>query len=431
MILKEFGIGDIASIAAGEDIGSLVDDVFTAKEKVFKSRNKVDGYRYTSIAKAASNLIATFPVLCSTNVSKDTASLVTKMIERKACVFLQLFLSAINKSNKGNAVEFLRQVHQNLDTSSMNLDDFIDYMDAYGESGQIRLSREEAAELVDVMKRQNATFYDSSFNVLPLNTFKITESMDNFTVSIDKSKTAMYEVMYKPGKESGILVGNMKDQDVKKVNEAVPSLLIVNYTYLASNGNDHIDSSFIIGVKAKLIPTNYREIINKMKKSNKPGGGFGTLMKLTTGELKFFKDFLFAVDQNRDAILQSRQKGSREQIWKTLENRAAQSKWQLRKYGTSDNTATAITTVVITAEDADQFFKETNTHITNPKEAQKFIEAYNLLGLVIVDDVEESALVMFDDGDAYFEKLAYTMLERESTDKEYKKIINLMARSRY
>ena len=154
-------------------------------------------------------------------------------------------------------------------------------------------------------------------------------------------------------------------------------------------------------------------------------------MKLTTGELRFFKDFLFAVDQNRDAILQSRQKGSREQIWKTLENRAAQSKWQLRKYGSSDNTATAITTVVITAEDADQFFKETNTHITNPKEAQKFIEAYNLLGLVIVDDVEESALVMFDDGDAYFEKLAYTMLERESTDKEYKKIINLMARSRY
>ena len=193
MILKEFGIGDIASIAAGEDIGSLVDNVFTAKEKVFKSRNKVDGYRYTSIAKAASNLIATFPVLCSTNVSKDTASLITKMVERKACVFLQLFLSAINKTNKGNAVEFLRQVHQNLDTSSMNLDDFIDYMDAYGESGQIRLSREEAAELVDIMKRQNATFYDSSFNVLPLNTFKITESMDNFTVSVDKSKVALYE----------------------------------------------------------------------------------------------------------------------------------------------------------------------------------------------------------------------------------------------
>lgn len=431
MILKEFGIGDIADIASGGNIGGLIDDMFTSKEKIFKSKNKVDGYRYSSIAKAASNLIATFPVLCSTNVSKDTASLITKMIERKACVFLQLFLSAINKTSKGNAVEFLRQVHQNLDTSSMNLDDFIDYMDTYGESSQIRLSREEAAELVDVMKRQNATFYDSSFNVLPLNTFKITESMDNFTVSIDKSKTAMYEVMYKPGKEAGILVGNMKDQDVKKINEAVPSLLIVNYSYLANNGNDHIDSSFIIGVKAKLIPTNYREIINKIKKSNKPAGGFGTLMKLTTGELKFFKDFLFAIDQNRDAILQSRQKGSREQIWKTLENRAAQSKWQLRKYGSSDNTATAITTVVITAEDADQFFKETNTHITNPKEAQKFIEAYNLLGLVIVDDVEESALVMFDDGDAYFEKLAYTMLERESTDKEYKKIINLMARSRY
>lgn len=488
MILKEFGIGDIASIAAGEDIGSLVDNVFTAKEKVFKSRNKVDGYRYTSIAKAASNLIATFPVLCSTNVSKDTASLITKMVERKACVFLQLFLSAINKTNKGNAVEFLRQVHQNLDTSSMNLDDFIDYMDAYGESGQIRLSKEEAAELVDVMKKQNATFYDSSFNVLPLNTFKITESMDNFTVSVDKSKVALYEAKkdkeWKKPKNNGYYndhnfnspldsqnnndnsfnptnsnnstsnsnntnfsytyspkfdnkpkqVNNtatlLKDQDVKKMNEAVPSLLVVNYTYMGKD-NVTVQSSFIIGVKAKLIPTNYREIINKMKKSNKPGGGFGTLMKLTTGELRFFKDFLFAVDQNRDAILQSRQKGSREQIWKTLENRAAQSKWQLRKYGSSDNTATAITTVVITAEDADQFFKETNTHITNPKEAQKFIEAYNLLGLVIVDDVEESALVMFDDGDAYFEKLAYTMLERESTDKEYKKIINLMARSRY
>ena len=222
----------------------------------------------------------------------------------------------------------------------------------------------------------------------------------------------------------------LKDQDVKKMNEAVPSLLVVNYTYMGKD-NVAVQSSFIIGVKAKLIPTNSREILNKMKKSNNPGGGFGTLMKLTTGEIKFFKDFLFAIDQNREAVLQSKQKGSREQIWKTLENRAAQSKWQLRKYGGSDNTASAITTVVITAEDADQFFRETNTYITNPKEAKKFIEAYNLLGLVIVDDVEESALVMFDDGDAYFEKLAYTMLERESTDKEYKKIINLMARSRY
>jgi hypothetical protein len=54
----------------------------------------------------------------------------------------------------------------------------------------------------------------------------------------------------------------------------------------------------------------------------------------------------------------------------------------------------------------------------------------NLLGFIIVDDATESVKMLFDDGDNYFEELSYMMLDRETDDKNYKKLINLIASSR-
>ena len=45
------------------------------------SSKKKDSYSYSSIAKAASKLIAVFPVLSSRTVSTDTANMVSKYIE--------------------------------------------------------------------------------------------------------------------------------------------------------------------------------------------------------------------------------------------------------------------------------------------------------------------------------------------------------------
>ena len=91
-----------------------------------------------------------------------------------------------------------------------------------------------------------------------------------------------------------------------------------------------------------------------------------------------------------------------------------------------ENQFSAVTTVIISKEDADSLYKEENIDITDPVVAKHFMKSYNLLGFAIVDDVLESVKIMFDDGNTVFEELAYKMLERENSDSSILKTINLM-----
>ena len=50
------------------------------------------------------------------------------------------------------------------------------------------------------------------------------------------------------------------------------------------------------------------------------------------------------------------------------------------------------------------------------------------MGLVIVDDSIECAYFLFDDGSNSYERISYDALEKETDDKNYKKIVNLLSR---
>ena len=57
------------------------------------------------------------------------------------------------------------------------------------------------------------------------------------------------------------------------------------------------------------------------------------------------------------------------------------------------------------------------------------MESYNLMGLVIADEPAESASFIWDEGnDASWETLSFRNLERESDDKNYRKVISLMTK---
>ena len=73
-------------------------------------------------------------------------------------------------------------------------------------------------------------------------------------------------------------------------------------------------------------------------------------------------------------------------------------------------------------------WKEENLDIRNLKNAKAFLKAYNLNRFIIANDIEESLMCVEDNDDPTYETLAYTMLERETSDGQYKKILNLMAK---
>ena len=217
----------------------------------------------------------------------------------------------------------------------------------------------------------------------------------------------------------------LMDTDVKKANELVPSMLMVNYAI--DLGGDKVQDTAIVGVKARLISLDSFQILDKMASKNKDKSGLVKFIKATTGEIKFMKDFILAIDKAKIDALNRSKRGSSNPIWRVLERRAAIN--NLRKALGQKNDASPITTLVITQEEVDYLKKTANMHLDDVNTANYIINAYNLMGLCIVDETAEVAKFLFDGEFNQFDAYAFTSLQKETGDNGmYKKVINLMTK---
>lgn len=577
------------------------------------NKNSLRTYSYSSAAKAASNLICVFPVLTSRTVSADTAQKISKFIEQKGCIILQMALQAANISNAKNGIDYLRNFHQNLNIGgdgvsalTKTLNAWVDGLDdtrveterdnerrnggAYTTTGNYRFRESAVTSLIkeDLNSRKEVddsavyesddsihitpaqmnallkefadaekyVVYDTKLNPVSIDDYYVNENAyDTYHVDIkrydtlneapnprvyrsaiskairDKNKAEQerkdaiserdkaieekrnaadlastskrlahkYEKeakdaearaktanknandaeknarnaealaqeeldkaiarrdekyrrederykreveKYNTEKERQTIQWKqqqrdrlnqtvrktsfeiMKDQDIKKMNNAVPSLLIVRFY---SDSKATVATEFIIGVKSKVVPCNSDEILRRIANNNKDGRFMVNLLRTVSGEMKK-SDFLFGISRTQEDLMSINKKGSHGDTWALLQSRALAAKQAVKQGRVND--FSAITTVVISQADADDLFKEENIDITDPKVAVRFMQSYNLLGFIIVDDATESVKMLFDDGDNYFEELSYMMLDRETDDKNYKKLINLIASSR-
>lgn len=454
------GLFDVAGISDLFDFFDRIADKYNASPD--------DKYSFTSASKAASKLVAIFPVLFSTNLGRDTMVNISKMVERKGCIILQLALMASNKSDAESGIEYLRKFHQNIDTGNMSYSEFIGALktqtDNLNESDTYIVPKKDINHLLQMINELGLDLYDNSYRSISLNDYQIAESDINngrYEVSLryitednkkdnnkssskNKNNTTVINNYYGSNKNNNDkkddekikkhtfttnnnprkVINKMPEftqQDLKKSNEAVPSLLTIKFI---DTKNDNAETSFLIGVKSKAIAANSVEIIRKIVNDNNDNKGLINLIRWSTGELKLVKDLILALDRNKDDIIYGRTKGSKEKLWKTLQSRAMKSKYYLSRGKV--NYASAITTVVITSDDADYLYKEYNIDIYNVASAKRFMDSYNLLGFIIADDSTEMMKVLYD-GDSEWEELAYRMLERE-TDSQYKKILNILAK---
>ena len=418
--------------------------------------NRKDAYSYSSTAKAASKLIAVYPVLISKTVSANTAQMVSKYIEQKGCIIIQLALQMMNISNAENGAEYLRRFHQNLniggdDVAAMasiinamlddvgttrsvqhnsatiagsiineklnefNLDGMFEHDDS------IKISNQQMKELMEMFSNaEKYQIYDTELNERSINDFIVKESAGDYRVTFksfneDNSSTSDKTI---------VKTQFLKDQDIKKMNSAVPSLIIVRF-YNSSTAS--VATEFIIGVKSKALAIDSNEILRRIANDNKDGKAFLNVMRAITGELKM-TDFLFGLSRTREDLKSTKVKGAYGDTWALLQNRALAAKTAIAKGQRND--FSAITTVVISREDADDLYKEENLDITDPTVAKHFMESYNLLGFAIVDDALESVKFMFDDGNRYFEEFSYRMLAKETETETYKSMLKLMANNR-
>lgn len=385
------------------DLGKLFEkfDGIDIIKKTFGS-NKGNINSASSIAKAASNLVLTFPVLVDESVSLNTAQILTRAIEGKALVMLQLLFSAISvQSLKDDETAFdvIGKIHKNL-----NSDDIEDYIQRM-ETMATNESYEALDHLMKTIREENIAIDTYTFN-------------ENYPAPIDEdaNSKSMNDVK---NRTTGGFIADIKDTDIKKVNNMMPSVLVVKL----HNKNSQITTNVAVGVKAKIQYVPQDEVIYRISSKNKDKNMLFNFIRSTTREISFLKDFLFALDKAKlDAIKIQKSSNS---VWKILERRAVRNR--VRMFN-NDGGYGGIVSLVISADTLATLNKEYDFK-ASISEVENLISQYNLLAFFVADDVNERATYLFDDASRQFTTVSYTALEKTDS-KDYKKIINLLVGQR-
>lgn len=440
------------------ELKDILDAMADIRNTIVKKRvPNQSGLAVSSISRASKDLIMSFPVLCEDTLDPKVASMISKAIERKAVTMMQLLFSAANV-NANNGFDVINQWHSNIGGDINYLDDYINAVDQIGDfvvaggdknldwnnssfysqnilgEAQKARFRSEVNEATRLIQQENMRPVErypiSSFSENSLMSFEVYNDRYSSGINVLRKKGAVTEAsdkeeLQKASFYSDIFRKQLMDSDARKANELVPSLMIVRYTPI---DNGKVSTSeirqFVAGVKARLIPVDAYEIFDRIEMKNRSKSGLTELIRATTKEISFVKDYLFAIDKAKSDVIKT-SKSKTAGIWKTLEKRSTRSVIQRLK--ATRNDAACITTLVMSSNGVDYMKKEHNIDLHNPKEVARIMEAYNLLCFVIVDEGIEVANFFFD-GDSNFEQISFNTLERESGDGSYKKIVNLLSK---
>lgn len=445
--------------------------------------------RSSSLTKATSGLNIVFPCLVTKTSKIDTAMMISRAVERKAVSLLQIAFSAFDITYAKDATDFIKNFHTNLKgkISLDDFIDVMDTY--AHENGLIPEERADMFKAVLEDLRSITTYYPDDASEGSLNRFKVIESVTGmriFTETEDNKRDPKddYKFQYQKQKDykqdkyqkaergrdraykmardkardayqakrddiedrrytekdarmaarndiqnqkdiSDMFTNQVFSSDIKKANEMVPTMMVVNFITL--DGEHQINRQVVIGVKAKLFPVESQDVINKIIVKNADRNILLKFIKASTKEISFLKDFLFAIDNAKlSAIANSRNGSSTNKLLKTLERRALNGK--IRKAFKVNNAYKAIATLVISREEADYIYKNNNIDVMNPRVIRPIMENLSLMMFIVVDDSAETASILMDSGDDSYETISYTHLEREASDNSSKKIINLMTK---
>lgn len=406
-----------------KDIMDLFDLIKSTDVEDIIDGSKRKDFSKSSLAKLTDNLVCVFPVMVSSSLSIDSATMIMKAIERKAAVMLQLLFSAYQIQDYAAASKVIAQFHKNIKLNDkMSVDDVVNIMD-HLESGLVKPNYNQIQAIKEDMRNINF-YFEKSVNPTSLNDISISRdpySRSTIVESFDKNRR--YDRASRTSDMSKAFAAN----DIKKANELMPTTLLVNFMYKdPETGRTTPVEGVAIGVKARLIPVSSNDITNHIISKVEDKNWLLQLIRATTRETSFVKDFLLAIDKAKiDALAHSRQ-GSANPMWKVLERRAMSSK--LRRLLGSNNAYMAITTLCVSQEDVDYVKKEFNIDFEQPSNIDPLFSNLNLMCVCIVDEALEVAKFMFDTGDGNWENYSFSSLEREDKDNTYKKVVNLMTK---
>jgi hypothetical protein len=413
--------------------------------------------QFSSISRQAAEGTLQFPVLVSRSMDIDTLQIISRSLERQFSSFIQTVLTMnpdLNVNKDKNAAGYLKKFHQNTGSGVkhsasnflMNNSDAVGYilgkiglesfinddesvtllltcLSEGSTSGTINTNKQQLRnykdyiredKLNDKFRPQNKLYMFANENLSK----KYNSLTEAKTTETKADKNDIYrDLKYKIGEK--VLV----DNDVKKSNELIPTTLHVKVLRTNDDGENLGQQDFIVGVKSIMHPINSEEMVTNMVSACHNNNKFFDFIRWTSGEISFFKDFLFNVKDIKNDVL-NRSTGA-SPWWLTLKRRRDKAKISnvlpiMNKYLPNAS-------IIISMQEVEFIKSQFGFDLMNPIFVDKIMNTFFLLGFVVVDTSTQIAHFLFD-GQTAFQSVTFNGLQREnsaSTDtKEILKLIN-------
>ena len=431
-----------------------------------------------SIAQMANEGILQYPVIASRAIDIETMMMVSKALERNFASFAQVAFSmygVMDYRTTSSPAEFVRQFHQNHGDDRLTLSSLTN-----------KYATESFAGNYEVYENDNmilfgGVFEDATGKIVNLNKdqlFTVAEHLDS-TILNDKFNPKRKNVLYnfsdkelshkynsvQPLKEANGDLGERKftyqrdaddvkfgmerdkmdasnldasfkrnsidlnrnmlsDNDAKKANELVPTVMHVRVKVKDENGADAGVLDFNIGIKAVMHPVRSNEMVTNLVAVCNNKDKLFNFFRWTTGEISFVKDFVLNVDEMKtDAANRSAGASS---WWTALKRRRASN--SIRKFTPNANKLLPNSSFVVTMDEVNFIEQKYGYNIMDPIFLDKIMSTYFLLGFVVVDNASQIVHFYFD-GNTDFESISFSGLEKENSNSERKfkemlKVIN-------
>lgn len=220
-----------------------------------------------------------------------------------------------------------------------------------------------------------------------------------------------------------VMDDNLTNNDVKKSNELVPTMLHLK-TYFKNDLGELQAIDYLVGVKTTLHSIDSKSMIDNIVKGVKRNRTFFNFLKWTTGEIEFFKDFVLTIGDIKSDI---KGKFSDSHWWNALRRRKKYAS-VLRKANVK-NQLVPNTTLIVNLDEINILRNEYSIDLFDTRIVKNLVEEYFLLGVVIVDSSSEIAHFFFD-GQSVYMKHSFASLERENSNqaKEVKNIMQILGK---
>jgi hypothetical protein len=371
----------------GSDVASTLDGA-TDIIRQTQTRNS------RSIKFRAKDLVAQYPVLYSDNLSLKTVQLIGKALEHEYVHLLRLLVLNNGDADYKDTETYLRGFHQNI-YNNANLDPTL-------------LQSPVSEALIAEASKELLTPINEDLNTNVLNNDTVLKE-HRALLEADGDEERQYDSRA-TRKIQGVGDANISTIEIKKANDLSPTNVNVDivYTpkvldpatkkYVAST--TPVSKTISFGVKCVAHLIDSRDIERYLPNSVITKTPIMRLIQFTTGEIKFFKDFLLAIDEMKDLAIKSNDRNTF--WWEKLQTLAKTSKmtpWLNKMKGANKvNQPIPITTMVISKENVDNIKHMHGIDIINkPGFANKIMKNFFLMTFVVVDESIETAYIYNDE----------------------------------